>query len=208
MPCSLIGDLIIETPMVLASASPRRKVILEGLGLEFLTRPTDVAETRLAAETPEEHVVRLADAKSSAAACELVAGTVLGADTIVLLDDALLGKPEDEIEARRMLRAISGRWHEVLTGVCVIRASDGSRESGFERTRVLVRELTDDQISRYVAGGEPMDKAGSYAIQGCGSALVERVEGCFYNVVGLPVVLTTRLLARLAEGRAAGPAPV
>jgi len=195
--CSFVARLISERPLVLASASPRRKSILEGLGLEFSVAPSGVDETEVDGESPEEHVVRLAGLKASAVAVRYASGTVIGADTIVLLDGALLGKPADPPDAVRMLHAISGRWHEVLTGLAVVRCSDGATVRGFERTRVLVRELADGDIDDYVAGGEPLDKAGSYAIQDCGAAVVSRVEGCFYNVVGLPVVRMTRLLEEL-----------
>jgi septum formation protein len=189
--------LITELPLVLASGSPRRKRILEGLDLRFEVEPSDIEEDEEPGETPEEHVVRLAGLKAAEVAHRHPSGTVLGADTIVLLEGALLGKPSGPPDAVRMLRAISGRWHEVLTGLAVVRCSDGATVRGFERTRVLVRELTDGDIEDYVAGGEPLDKAGSYAIQECGAALVSRVEGCFYNVVGLPVVRLSLLLEEL-----------
>jgi septum formation protein len=192
--------LITELPLVLASGSPRRKRILEGLDLRFEVEPSDIEEDEEPGETPEEHVVRLAGLKAAEVAHRHPSGTVLGADTIVLLEGALLGKPSGPPDAVRMLRAISGRWHEVLTGLAVVRCSDGATVRGFERTRVLVRELTDGDIEDYVAGGEPLDKAGSYAIQECGAALVSRVEGCFYNVVGLPVVRLSLLLEELRGG--------
>ena len=165
--------------------------------MEFSVAPSGVDETEVDGESPEEHVVRLADMKASAVAGRHASGTVLGADTIVLLDGTLLGKPVDPPDAVRMLHAISGRWHEVLTGLAVVRCSDGATVTGFERTRVLVRELVASDIEDYVAGGEPLDKAGSYAIQDCGAAVVSRVDGCFYNVVGLPVVRMIRLLEEL-----------
>jgi len=194
--CGFVSDLVDEPPLVLASASPRRRRILEGLELDFVVDPTGIPEDAAAGETPAEHVVRLARAKADASARGRDRGTVLGADTIVVLDGALLGKPEGPADAARMLRTISGRWHEVYTGIALVRCSDGAVVSGFERTRVLVRDLTGREIDAYVAGGEPLDKAGAYAIQECGAALVERVDGCFYNVVGLPVV---RLLSLLRE---------
>ncbi|MFH1690301.1 MAG: Maf family protein [Candidatus Eisenbacteria bacterium] len=199
MSCSLVGGLVTELPLVLASGSPRRKRVLEGLDLEFEVEPSDIKEGEEPGETPDEHVVRLAGLKAAEVARRHPSGTVLGADTIVLLDGALLGKPSGPPDAVRMLRAISGRWHEVLTGLAVIRCSDGATVRGFERTRVLVRELSDGEIDDYVAGGEPLDKAGSYAIQECGAAVVSRVEGCFYNVVGLPVVRLSLLLEELRD---------
>lgn len=198
MSCRLVSRLIPERPFVLASGSPRRRRILEGLDVEFAVEPPGVAEDSVDGESVGEHVVRLASAKAAAVAEHREAGTVLGADTVVLLEGTVLGKPADAADAVRMLRAMRGRWHEVYTGLALVRASDGARADGFERTRVLVRDLSDRDIDEYVAGGEPMDKAGSYAIQECGAAVVERVEGCFYNVVGLPVTRLCRLLEELA----------
>jgi D-tyrosyl-tRNA(Tyr) deacylase len=190
------GGLVGEQPFVLASASPRRRAILEGLGLPFVVAPTGVPEDAAPGESPSDHVLRLAGAKAAAGARGRPAGTVLGADTIVVLDGAFLGKPAGPDDAVRMLRSLRGRWHDVYTGLSLARCSDGATVSGFETTRVLVRDLSDLDVDAYVAGGEPLDKAGAYAIQGCGAAIVERVDGCFYNVVGLPV---TRLIALLGE---------
>ncbi len=201
MPCAFLRDLVDELPFVLASASPRRRRILDGLGLDFVVDPPGVPEDAVAGESAADHVLRLSGDKARACARSRGAGTVLGADTIVVLDGAVLGKPSDPGDAVRMLRIIRGRWHEVYTGLSLVRCSDGAAASGFERTRVLVRDLSDREVADYVAGGEPLDKAGAYAIQECGAAVVERVEGCFYNVVGLPVV---RLLALLAELKGRG----
>ena len=200
MTCTLVSGLVGERPLVLGSRSPRRRLILESLGLDFAVDSPDVPEDFLEGEAPEEHVLRLARVKAEAVSARHEAGTVLSADTIVLLDGRLLGKPDGPDDATRMLKSLRGRWHEVLTGLAVVRCSDGVSAAGHERTRVLVRDLSDRQIEDYVAGGEPLDKAGSYAIQDCGSALVERVDGCFYNVVGLPVVRLCRVLERLAAG--------
>lgn len=197
MNCGLIADLLTELPLVLASSSPRRRNILEGLDLEFEIDFPGTEENIDPGEAPEDLVVRLAALKAAAVARRHTKGTVLGADTIVIIDGETLGKPSDPADAGRMLRTISGRWHEVLTGLAVVRCSDGETVRGFERTRVLVRELTDSEIESYVAGGEPLDKAGSYGIQECGAALVSRVDGCFYNVVGLPVVRLSVLLKEL-----------
>ena len=197
MNCGLIADLLTELPLVLASSSPRRRSILEGLDLEFEIDFPGTEENIGPGETPEDLVVRLAALKAADVARRHPEGTVLGADTIVTIDGVILGKPSDPADAVRMLRTISGRWHEVLTGLAVVRCSDGETVRGFERTRVLVRELTGSEIDGYVAGGEPLDKAGSYGIQECGAALVSRVDGCFYNVVGLPVVRLSLLLKEL-----------
>jgi septum formation protein len=190
--------LITEPPFVLASSSPRRKRILEGLDLEFAVEHPTVPEDAVDGETPEEHVTRLALAKASEVASRRNRGIVLGADTVVLLDGRILGKPTDADDARRMLQSTRGRWHEVFTGVGLVRCSDGAAVSGHERTRVLMRDLTDEEVDEYVAGGEPLDKAGSYGIQECGAAVVDRVDGCFYNVVGLPVARLCRMLEELA----------
>jgi septum formation protein len=201
MSCTIVSRLITETPFVLASSSPRRRRILEGLDLEFTVEHPDVPEDALDGETPEEHVTRLALAKAKAVAARHDSGTILGADTIVLLDGRILGKPADADHARAMLRTTRGRWHEVFTGVGLVRCSDGAAVTGFERTRVLMRDLTDEEVDDYVAGGEPLDKAGSYGIQECGAAVVDRVDGCFYNVVGLPVARLCRMLEELAAAR-------
>jgi septum formation protein len=195
--CPLVSRLIAEPPFVLGSGSPRRAAILRAFGLEFVVDPSGIPEDALGGEGAREHVTRLALAKAREVAARHGRGTVLGADTIVVLGDRLLGKPAGPAEAEEMLRAIRGRWHEVVTGVAAVRSSDGGSAVGSEATRVLVRDLTDGEVRDYVDGGEPLDKAGSYAIQGCGSAVVERVEGCFYNVVGLPVVRMCRVLEEL-----------
>ncbi|MBN2564693.1 MAG: septum formation protein Maf [Candidatus Eisenbacteria bacterium] len=187
--------------MVLASGSPRRRRILDGLELEFVVDVPDIHEPTVDGELPAEHVVRLARLKAREVAGRHVRGTIVAADTAVLLGEELLGKPEGRAEAELMLRSLSGRWHEVFTGVVVIRCSDGALVEGVERTRVMVRDLTEAEIRDYVAGGEPLDKAGAYGIQDCGSALVSKVSGCFYNVVGLPVTRLLELLKELAAIR-------
>jgi len=197
--CDLVSRLIDEGPLVLGSGSPRRRRILEGLGLEFIVDPPDVPEDALPDEGPREHVSRLACDKARRVASRYERATVLAADTIVWIDGHILGKPRDAEEARTMLITTRGRWHEVYTGLSVARASDGALRSGHEVTRVLMRDLSDHEVELYVESGEPLDKAGSYAIQDCGSAVVERVEGCFYNVVGLPVVRMCCLLEELAS---------
>lgn len=197
MSCSLVSALIEESPLVLGSGSPRRRRILKSLGLDFVVDPPGVPEDLVEGEEPEAHVRRLAGVKARAVAARYEAGTVLSADTVVVLDGRLLGKPDGPEDAGRMLRSIRGRWHIVFTGVAAVRCSSGAEAGGCERTRVLVRDLTDGEIDDYVAGGEPLDKAGSYGIQECGSAIVERVDGCFYNVVGLPVVRLCRVLEEL-----------
>jgi len=189
MSCEFITSRISEPPLVLASGSPRRSAILRGLDVDFVLEPHLTEELERAGETPQEHVVRLAAEKALDVASRRERGTVLGADTIVLMDGAVIGKPRDEAQAGAMLAALEGRTHDVLTGVALVRASDSVTVTG---------SLSSDEIASYVEHGEPMDKAGSYAIQDCGAGLVSRVEGCFYNVVGLPVVRTIELLDELA----------
>jgi septum formation protein len=199
--CDFVSSRVPERPFVLASGSPRRSSILRGLDVRFELDPHRIEELEVPGETPEEHVVRLSSEKAGDVAARRSEGTILGADTIVLMDGRIIGKPADAADAERMLAGLQGRTHEVLTGLTIIRASDRSAVSGYERTSVTFRELRPDEIAAYVANGEPMDKAGSYAIQDCGAGLVRRVEGCFYNVVGLPVVRMLELLDELSGGR-------
>jgi septum formation protein len=181
--------------IVLASASPRRRELLAAAGLEFDVDPVDVDETRLPDEPPEAYVERVACDKARTAALRHPGRVVLAADTAVLIDGDLLGKPGGDVEATRMLRRLSGRAHQVLTGVAVMR--DGETWSAVERTSVLMASLSDAEIRWYVASGEAADKAGAYAIQGLGALFVERIDGNYSNVVGLPLPLTRRLFAEL-----------
>ncbi len=197
MNCALMDSLVTESPLILGSGSPRRKRILAGLGLEFVIDVPDADETALDDETPVEHVRRLAWLKAATVAGRYDEGTIIAADTIVVLDGELLGKPRDPEHAIEMLTMLRGRWHEVYTGVAAMRCSDGASAGGVEGTDVFIRFLEEGEIAAYVAGGEPLDKAGAYAIQDCGAALVEQVRGCFYNVVGLPVVRLCDVLKQL-----------
>lgn len=173
--------------LILASASPRRQQILEQLNLKFDIWPSDVDED-IANEPPERFAVKLAKSKALSVAEKAEHCLVIGADTIVIIDGRILGKPRDEDEACKMLAILAGRTHEVITGVAVVESSSLKVESGFEKTSVTMRTLTKSEIQNYVKTGEPMDKAGAYAIQGYGSLLVSRIEGCYFNVVGLPVI--------------------
>ncbi len=181
--------------LVLASASPRRRELLRSLGLAPLVRPVDVDETPLPGETAEQCVLRLARAKAAARAepGELV----LAADTLVTLDGELLGKPANADEARAMLARLAGREHLVATGVALRDGTDGRTAAGIARTRVRMAALDAGQIAGYVATGEPLDKAGAYAIQGLGAWWVEAIDGNYSNVVGLPLPLVRRLAAEL-----------
>jgi septum formation protein len=177
--------------LVLASRSPRRAEILRQAGIPFTVRIAAVDETPREGESPEGCVQRLAEMKALA----VPAGpneTVLGADTTVVIDGEMLGKPVDDADARRMLSALSGRRHEVMTGICLRRPGDAITD--WAVTEVWFAPMTEREIDEYVASGEPMDKAGAYAIQGLASKFIEKVEGCYFNVVGLPVALVYRYL--------------
>lgn len=179
--------------LVLASSSPRRRAILETLGLRFRVVPSGAEEIGREGERPDATALRLARDKAREVASREV-GFVLGADTVVVVDGELLGKPADPTDAARMLRRLRGRWHEVITGVAVV---SGDVEDAISvATRVCFRELSDAQIARYVATGEGVDKAGAYAVQGIGAGIVTRVEGSYSNVVGLPAAETIDLLER------------
>lgn len=188
--------------LVLASGSPRRRELLGGLGLELAVRPVDIDETPQPGEAPEDYVLRLARQKAAEAARAAAPGElIIAADTIVARGGELFGKPVDEDDARRMLRTLSGRSHEVLTGVA-LDTSEGPtrvavRSSDLCRTRVTFAPLSDEEIDWYVATGEPNDKAGAYAVQGLGGLFVERLDGNYSNVVGLPLPTTYRLLRRV-----------
>jgi septum formation protein len=179
--------------LILASASPRRSELLRAAGYDFQVLPADVDERPLPGEAPDPYVRRVALDKARAVAVGLPDAVVLAADTCVVADDAILGKPLDEEDAARMLRMLSGRAHDVLTGVAVIGPAGTRVESA--DSRVVFAPLSAGEIAWYVASGEPADKAGAYAIQGLASRFVERVEGSYSNVVGLPVSLVYRLLA-------------
>lgn len=185
-------------PLVLASASPRRAEILRAVGWPFETSAADIDETMEANEAAEAYVRRLARAKAATIASARLFGLVLGADTIVVVDDEVLGKPRDEADAQRMLRRLSGRTHEVLTGVALIRAETGQAIVGCERTSVRFAAMSEEEIEWHVSTGDVLDKAGAYAIQGRAALFIEAIEGDYWNVVGLPVRLVYEL-ARKGE---------
>lgn len=188
--------------LVLASSSPRRRELLAGLGLEFAMRSVEIDESPQPGEAPDDYVIRLAREKAAAAAQNATPGElVLAADTIVALGGELLGKPVDDADARRMLHILAGRSHQVLTGVA-LDTSEGPtrvavRSTDLCRTRVTFAPLSNEEIDWYVATGEPRDKAGAYAVQGLGGLFVERLDGNYSNVVGLPLPTTYRLLRRV-----------
>jgi septum formation protein len=184
--------------LILASASPRRAELLRAAGIGFDVMPADVDEAIDVEDTPEGYVRRVAQLKAEAVLPRAGERPVLGADTIVIVGHAVLGKPSDTADAGRMLRLLAGREHSVMTGVCLINpaAESGRVQMSTTRTSVEFAALTDEEISWYVASGEPMDKAGAYAIQGLASRFVTRIEGSYSNVVGLPVALVYDLCKR------------
>ena len=179
--------------LVLASASPRRQELLRNAGIEFTVQAADIIEATRPGESPEDCAQRLAQEKAVAVSLLRPNDLVLGADTIVVIDDQILGKPRDEKDAARMLRLLSGRKHKVITGVCLARPGEPVNTQ-FETTVVEMGAISDEEIAEYIATGEPMDKAGAYAIQGIASRWISRIEGDYFNVVGLPVSLVYRML--------------
>ncbi|HEX6629493.1 MAG TPA: Maf family protein [Gemmatimonadaceae bacterium] len=181
--------------VILASQSPRRRDLLTLVGIEHEVRPADIDERVLPGERPDAHAERLARGKAAALAARAAAAgdaIIVAADTIVVVDGQILGKPADAADAQRMLRQLAGRTHTVYTGVAVTRA--GHAVSGVERVEVTFRPLDDAEIAAYVATGEPMDKAGSYGIQGFGATIVQRIDGDYFAVMGLPLVRLVALL--------------
>ncbi|MBI2842063.1 MAG: septum formation protein Maf [Armatimonadetes bacterium] len=180
--------------IVLASASPRREELLKLICPQFEVIPSTFDESEMPDDlSPRDHVLLSAKYKARDIASRLTAGLVIGSDTVVAVGDEILGKPAGTEDAKRMLRLLSGRTHQVYTGVHVVDVQDGE-QGGFESTDVRFRKLTEEIIDRYVATGEPLDKAGAYAIQGRGAVLVEGIQGCFFNVVGLPVYRLSLIL--------------
>jgi septum formation protein len=181
--------------LVLASASPRRQELLRNAGIFFEVQPASIPEDPLPGEDARACAERLAREKALAIAEKRPTDVVLGADTVVVIDGQVLGKPMDAADATRMLRMLSGRQHEVITGICLL--AGGQWWVASETTRVTMSAISDAEIAGYVASGEPMDKAGAYAIQGVASRWIPRIEGDYSNVVGLPIGLVYRMLRQL-----------
>jgi septum formation protein len=179
------------TKLILASSSPRRAEVLRNAGFVFQVRPADVDETRLAHEAAEDYVRRVAQAKAHAVADPArVAGerlVVIAADTIVLAEGQILGKPKDADDARRMLRLFSGKTHEVLSALCVINIPAAKQALHVEKTRVEFLNMSEEEIENYIQTGEPFGKAGAYGIQGIAGRFATRIAGCYFNVLGLPL---------------------
>jgi nucleoside triphosphate pyrophosphatase len=184
----------VNIPLILASQSPRRRELLAVAGLPATVRARPVEEVRDSSESPADYVTRLALSKADAA-WEGANEIILGADTVVVLGDCVLEKPKDADDARLMLRRLSGKTHVVMTGICL--RHSGGAITDTESTRVRFVLLDDREIDAYVASGEPMDKAGAYAIQGLASKFISRIEGCYFNVMGLPLALVYRHLKSL-----------
>jgi septum formation protein len=183
-----------QMTIILASNSPRRKDLLHQIGIDFSIDPADVDERVLPSEVPEGYAVRVALDKARLAAARAAAGIVIAADTIVVVDDEILGKPADANDAERMLKMLSGKVHRVITGLAVMDAATGKTLTRTSITRVWFRRLAPQEIASYIATGEPLDKAGAYGIQERGALLVDKIDGCYFNVVGLPLSLLGELL--------------
>ena len=186
--------------LILASSSPRRAWLLRQVGIPFRTMEVDVDEGFSEELSPADYVVSLAERKARSAASKLREGIVLAADTIVLFQGKIMGKPKDAEEAKKMLCRLSGNTHQVYTGLALIDVGKGSMATGYEVTKVKFHPLSADFIASYVETGEPLDKAGAYGVQRRGALLVEKVDGCFYNVVGLPLSKLLTLLQELGYG--------
>lgn len=197
--------------LILASGSPRRSEILTSVGWQFTKQPADVDESVLPNETPENYVRRLAKEKAEAVAKDHENALVLGADTTVVINDEIIGKPVDLDDARAMLRKLSGSWHEVLTGVALVEVLSPESQIpslktvvGLERTRVKFADMSDAEIEFLAEFGEPLDKAGAYAVQAQAALFIEGIEGDYWNVVGLPINLVYKLLRTIQEKAKAG----
>ena len=183
--------------LILASSSPRRSEILSAVGWEFEKDVPEIDEAILNGESPEEYVVRLARSKADAVAKRHPGRMVLGADTTVVIDGEIIGKPADMADAERMIRMLSGNWHDVLTGIAVV--ANGKTVDDIQRTRVKFAPMSDEEIRFLVEKGDPLDKAGAYAVQAQAALFIEGIEGDYWNVVGLPVRLVNTLVSRFAK---------
>jgi septum formation protein len=198
--------VIIELPrIVLASASPRRAEILKTVGWPFEALPVDIDETRREGEKAIDYVQRLAREKAHAAAARLAGSIIIAADTTVTTDDHILEKPANAADAARMLRLLNNRWHKVMTGIALVNRETSRTIVAHEETEVKFAAMSEEEIDWYVNTGEPMDKAGAYAIQGLGARFIEEIKGDYFNVVGLPIRLVYEVFVesvRRKENRA------
>lgn len=184
--------------LILASGSPRRSEIMQSVGWGFTKAPPDIDESQRDNESPSDYVLRLAREKAEAVADSHPGELILAADTTVVIDDEIIGKPVDEEDARRMIRMLSARWHEVLTGVAI--AKNGTTEVGLQSTRVKFAPLSDEEVNFLVAKGDPLDKAGAYAVQAQAALFIEAIDGDYWNVVGLPISLVYRMVRKVESG--------
>jgi septum formation protein len=182
--------------LILASSSPRRKELLDAAGWPYEAVVAGIDESLHANEDPAVYVQRLARSKAEAVAARLQSGLVLGADTTVVVENQILGQPSDDKDAKRMLRLLNGKWHEVLTGVAVVRVG-GESTVDYETTRVRFAEMTEAEIDWYVSTGEARGKAGAYGIQGAAGLFIEEISGDYFNIVGLPIRLVYELTAKV-----------
>jgi septum formation protein len=189
---------MVELPkLILASGSPRRAEILSAVGWTFSKEVPDIDESEVVGETPENYVVRLARTKAEEIASRHGGQIVLGADTTVVIDEEIIGKPADLADAERMIRMLSENWHEVLTGIAVVK--NEKTISSMQRTRVKFAPMTDSEIRFLVEKGDPLDKAGAYAVQAQAALFIEGIEGDYWNVVGLPVRLVYELVSKIIQ---------
>jgi septum formation protein len=188
------GTMVELPPLVLASGSPRRSEILTSVGWEFTKTVPNIDESERKGEPPEDYVQRLAEEKADAVSHQYPDSIVLAADTTVVIDNQIIGKPVDLDDARRMLKMLSGRWHDVLTGVAISR--NGQTEIGMERTGVKFVEMDGSEVEFLAMMGDPLDKAGAYAVQAQAALFIEQIRGDYWNVVGLPISLVYRLLKK------------
>ena len=197
---------MLKEKLILASQSPRRAEILTTVGWEFEAIAANIDETRFPTEDALTYVTRLAQTKAETVAKQTaLGGLVLGADTVVVIDEEILGQPQDDADARRMLSLLSGKWHQVVTGVALVRKGDGSQIMvDHQTTRVLFAEFSREHIDWYISTGEPRGKAGAYAIQGKGALLIKEIQGDYFNVVGLPIRLVYELIGKCSEQWAVG----
>ena len=194
---------MLKEKLILASQSPRRAEILTTVGWEFEAIAANIDETRFPTEDALIYVTRLAQTKAETVAKQTaLGGLVLGADTVVVIDEEILGQPQDDADARRMLSLLSGKWHQVVTGIALVRKGDGSQIMvDHQTTRVLFAELSREHIDWYISTGEPQGKAGAYAIQGKGALLIKEIQGDYFNVVGLPIRLVNELWLGMGSGQ-------
>ncbi|MGM0501049.1 MAG: Maf family protein [Bacillota bacterium] len=180
--------------IVLASASPRRRMLLEQLGLDFVVQPSTIDESSIAIKEPQELVQQLSYLKASDVKTK-ESQVVIAADTVVSIGDEILEKPADKCDAKKMLNTLSGTTHQVVTGITII--SSDKTVTNYEVTDVFFKKLTNNEIEEYIATGEPLDKAGGYGIQGLGAVFVKKINGCFYNVVGLSLYRLVKMIKKI-----------